>query len=91
MATSWKSQQGGREYSLQFETDEKEKYIFIEKAARMAVDGDMALVVEVVRCPECIYCENMKCKELRDDTGHPLDVAVFDYCSQGVRKERRDN
>lgn len=48
-------------------------------------------VEKVVRCPECIYCENMKCKELRDDTGHPLDVAVFDYCSQGVRKERKDN
>ena len=42
--------------------------------------------VEVVRCPECIYCENMKCTELRDNSGHPLDVAIFDYCSQGVRK-----
>lgn len=42
-------------------------------------------VTEVVRCPECIYCENMKCTELKDNTGHPLDVATFDYCSQGVR------
>ena len=42
--------------------------------------------VEVVRCPECIYCENMKCSELKDNSGHPLDVAIFDYCSQGVRK-----
>ena len=41
---------------------------------------------EVVRCPECIYCENMKCTELRDNSGYPLDVAIFDYCSQGVRK-----
>ena len=43
-------------------------------------------VVEVVRCPECIYCENMKCTELSDNSGHPLDVAIFDYCSQGIRK-----
>lgn len=42
--------------------------------------------VEVVRCPECIYCENMKCTELKDNTGHFLDVAIFDCCSQGVRK-----
>ena len=42
--------------------------------------------VEVVRCPECIYQENMKCTELSDNSGHPLDVAIFDYCSQGVRK-----
>ena len=47
-------------------------------------------VAEVVRCPDCIYCENMKCTELKDNTGHPLDVAIFDYCSQGVRKGRRD-
>ena len=42
--------------------------------------------VEVVRCTECVYCENMKCTELKDNSGHPLDVAIFDYCSQGVRK-----
>ena len=41
---------------------------------------------KVVRCEDCIYCENMKCAELKDNTGHPLDVAIFDYCSQGVRK-----
>lgn len=39
MATSWKSQQGNGEYSLQFETDDKEKYKLVEKAAQMAVDG----------------------------------------------------
>ena len=42
--------------------------------------------VEVVRCPDCIYCENMKCTELKDNSGHALDVAIFDYCSQGIRK-----
>ena len=39
MATAWKSQQGNNEYALQFETDEKEKYKFVEKASQMAVDG----------------------------------------------------
>ena len=43
-------------------------------------------LVEVVRCPDCIYCENMKCTELKDNSGHDLDVAIFDYCSQGIRK-----
>lgn len=55
----------------------------------MIEDAPTADMVEVVRCSECIYCENMKCTELKDNTGHSLDVATFDYCSQGVRKERR--
>ena len=37
--TSWQSQQGDGEFSLQFETDNKAKYKFVEKAAQMAVDG----------------------------------------------------
>ena len=45
-------------------------------------------VEKVVRCSECIYCENMKCTGAKDNSGHPLDVATFDYCSQGVRKEK---
>lgn len=48
MATSWKSQQGNGKYALQFETDDKEKYKFVEKASQMAVDGKTtADVVEV--------------------------------------------
>ena len=39
MATDWKSQQSDGKYSLQFETDNKEKYKLVEKAAQMAVDG----------------------------------------------------
>ena len=56
MATSWKSQQGNGKYALQFETDDKEKYKFVEKASQMAVDGKhTADVVEVVRCPQCRF------------------------------------
>lgn len=58
MATSWKSQQGNGEYSLQFETDNKEKYKLVERAAQMAVDGKtVADVMEVVRCKDCKHCE----------------------------------
>ncbi|MGM9551948.1 MAG: hypothetical protein ACI3XA_06785 [Clostridia bacterium] len=49
MATSWKSQQGNGEYSLQFETDNKDKYKLVEKAAQMAVDGKTAADVEKVK------------------------------------------
>ena len=39
MATEWKSQQSVGDYRLQFQTDDKEKFKFVEKAAQMAVDG----------------------------------------------------
>lgn len=48
MATEWKSQQGDGKYSLQFETDSKEKYKLVEKAAQMAVDGKIPC-----KCSEC--------------------------------------
>lgn len=57
-----------------------------EQIASIVENTPTADVAEVVRCPECIYCENMKCTELRDNSGHPLDIAIFDYCSQGVRR-----
>lgn len=39
MSTYWKSQQGAGKYSLQFETDDFEKYYLIEKAAQTILDG----------------------------------------------------
>ena len=42
MATSWNSQQANGKYFLQFETDDKEKYKLVEKAAQMAIDGKTA-------------------------------------------------
>jgi hypothetical protein len=41
MSTSWKSQQSKGRYALQFETDDKEKYKLVEKAAQMAMDGEI--------------------------------------------------
>ena len=43
MATYWQSQQGSGKYGLQFTTDDKEKYKFVEKAAQMAVDGKVSV------------------------------------------------
>lgn len=48
MGTSWKAQLGDGAYCLQFQTDDKEKYKFVEKAAQMVMDGKHnADVVEV--------------------------------------------
>ncbi len=58
MATSWKSQQGDGEYALQFETDNKEKYKLVEKAAQMAVDGKMVeryIDIENVTIPKGFF------------------------------------
>ena len=49
MATFWKSQQSEGEYSLQFETDDKEKYKLVEKAAQMAMDGKTVADIEEVK------------------------------------------
>ena len=38
MSTEWKSQQGDGKYSLQFETDDREKYLLVEKAAQSVMD-----------------------------------------------------
>lgn len=43
MSTSWNSQQSKTKYYLQFETNNKELYKTIEKAAQAAVDAAAAL------------------------------------------------
>lgn len=90
MATEWKSQQSAGDYRLQFQTDDKEKYKLVEKAAQMAVDGkNVADDVEVVRCRDCRrYVENKEAfvsyctKGLRNTFVKPDD-----FCSDGERKE----
>ena len=66
MATNWKSQQGNGIYSLQFETDDIEKYKLVEKASQMAIDG-IADVVEVK------HGENI-------GTLHPVDEFICSEC-----------
>ena len=50
MSTFWKSQQGHGRYCLQFETEDKEKYRLIERAAQMAINGKN--VADMVEIPE---------------------------------------
>lgn len=49
MTISWKAQQGEGKYSLQFETNHKEEYKLVEKAAQMAVDGKTIADITEVR------------------------------------------
>ena len=91
MATFWKSQQGNGEFALQFETDDREKYKLVEKAAQMAVDGKTAAdVVEVVRCEDCKHCDDMAMSGLwcnHPDNRNPLGCRPGDFCNDGVRKD----
>ena len=36
--TGWNSQQGGRKYAIQFETDDRDLYKLVEKACQLAMD-----------------------------------------------------
>ena len=48
MRIPWKTKQSEEKYTLQFETNRKEEYELVEKAARMAVDGKtIADIIEV--------------------------------------------
>lgn len=89
MATSWESQQGDGKYSLQFETDCKEKYKVVEKAAQMAVDGKTAAdVVPVVRCKDCKHAQFMSsCSRYMCHKVGGCMRAEDDYCNYGERKE----
>ena len=51
MATEWKSQQCFDEgkYYLQFETDDRDKFKFMEKAEQSAIDGKLDIKTEVAR------------------------------------------
>lgn len=60
MATEWKSQQADGMFYLQFETDNKEKYMIVEKAAQMAIDGKTTADYAVLRHGEWIKEGNKK-------------------------------
>ncbi|MBR5535760.1 MAG: hypothetical protein IKU60_03840 [Clostridia bacterium] len=90
MATSWKSQQGNGEYSLQFETDSKEKYKLVEKAAQMAVDGKT--VDDVVEVKHGEWKDRYNIYEIEADhllangvIAPPCKVGDTVYQTDGVR------
>lgn len=82
MATNWKSQQGDGMYSLQFKTDDMDKYKLVEKASRMAIDG-IADVGEVKHghwiwlegnLYECSECPN------RTEVDEAMNEPLYIYC-----------
>jgi hypothetical protein len=87
MATSWKSQQSNGEYALQFETDSKEKYRLVEKAAMMAVSGKTAAdYAPVVRCKDCKHLtEDGVCFKNINGVGYKKP-RQDDFCSYGERR-----
>lgn len=57
MATAFNTQVGEGEYRLQFETDHKEHYLFMQKMARRCVDGETMEWISVEeRLPDLIPC-----------------------------------
>lgn len=77
---------------MQFQTDDKEKYKFVEKAAQMAVDGKhTADVAEVVRCKDCKYHfrQQEPCHGETQRYCARLYLQVYEdfYCSYGERRE----
>ena len=96
MATSWKSQQSNGEYALQFETDSKEKYRLVEKAAMMAVCGKTAAdYAPVVRCKDCCFSAKHPttdvwkiCTNEQWNTEYYPLVRDNDFCSYGERRKQ---
>lgn len=61
MSTAWQSQRSRGHYSLQFETDDEQKYKLVEKAAQMAIDGKPITDTEEVRHGEWDYIATHDC------------------------------
>ena len=56
MATGFSTRSGPDGYCLNFDTDNLDYYLLMQKIARHCIDGKPAAdVVPVVRCRECIY------------------------------------
>ena len=61
MATGFNTQVGNGEYRLQFETDNREYYLLMQKIARRCVDGKPMTNAD---CPMCYdYYPQLRCKD----------------------------
>lgn len=90
MATGFSTRSGPDGYRLNFDTDNLEYYLLMQKIARHCVDGKPAAdVVEVVRCKECRYYQDAKVnkKGFLICPASSMEIAEMDYCSYGQRKE----
>ena len=94
MATIFNTRVGHRQYNLQFETDDEEKFLFVEKAAKRAMNGDLK-EVDIVYCGECQFADDkcaygLVCACPYNGIGGAF-VAETDYCSSGKRKENKND
>lgn len=80
MATRFNTQAGNGEYRLQFETDKKEHYLFLQEMARRCVDSE-PVTAEWIKLDECDY----QCSEcgFRFTSADP--ISKFEYCRCGAR------
>jgi hypothetical protein len=87
MATEWKSQQADGKYYLQFETDNKEKYMLVEKAAQMAIDGKTTADYAEVKYGEWIDGKTLEKCSLCGKKG----FSDWHYCPNCGAKMDRNN
>ena len=96
MATGFSTRSGPDGYRLNFDTDNLDYYLLMQKIARHCVDGKPAAdVVEVVRCRDCKWFNHytMECESDDVATDHEggasfsINFGPDDFCSYGQRKE----
>ena len=103
MATGFSTKSGPDGYRLNFDTDNLDYYLLMQKIARHCVDGKPAAdVALVVRCRDCKWFNHytMECESDDVATDHEggasfsINFGPDDFCSYGQRKEAdhvRDN
>lgn len=91
MATGFSTKSGPDGYRLNFDTDNLDYYLLMQKIARHCVDGKpAAAVAEVVRCKDCQYYQNAKTnkKGFLICPASGMEITETDYCSYGARMDK---
>ena len=95
MATGFSTRSGPDGYCLNFDTDNLDCYLLMQKIARHCIDGKPAAdVVPVVRCRDCKWFNHytMECESDDVATDHEggasfsINFGPDDFCSYGQRK-----
>lgn len=91
MATGFSTKSGPDGYRLNFDTDNLDYYLLMQKIARHCVDGKPdAAVAEVVRCKDCVWrgreeCAMFYCCNCGEQHTWETDN---DFCSYGARMDK---
>ncbi len=89
MATGFSTRSGPDGYRLNFDTDNLDYYLLMQKIARHCIDGKPAAdVVEVTFCKDCRYYQDAKVNEkgflICQASG--MEITETDYCSYSEKK-----